>query len=224
MHINRLLPASLLVALLMFPAPARTQESGSGCAVDAKIGTLGIGADLSCSLVPRLLNIRAGAGFFSYSADFAKEGIDYSGKLRLGAVPIALDVFPFKNWFRLGGGLIVNLNEVTATAAADQGLLEIGDRSYNLQDVGELRGKARFNRAAPYFGIGFNNPVKRSGHWGFFVDLGGMYHGRPSIALSTTRTLPLLQQDLDKEVQKLNDDAKDFRFFPIVQLGVSYRF
>ncbi len=166
--------------------------------------------------------MRAGAGFYSYSGDFRESGIGYNGKLKLGAVPIALDVFPFRNWFRLGGGLIINLNEVTATAAGQT--LEIGDRRYSLPEIGQLTGKAKFNRVAPYFGIGFNNPVKKRGHWGFFVDLGGMYHGRPSITLQTSITTPLLQQDLAKEVLQLNREVEKYRFFPVVQLGISYRF
>ncbi len=224
MRKERILPVSLLIVLFMFSFPAFSQENKSGCAVDAKVGTLGIGADLSCSLVPRVLNLRAGASFFSYSADFREKGIEYRGKLRLGAVPIVLDVFPFKNWFRLGGGLIVNLNDLTGTATSDQGTLTIGDHTYSLQDIGQLQGKAKFNRAAPYFGIGFNNPVKRRGHWGFFVDLGAMYHGRPSVTLTAAKITPQLQVDVNKEVQNVNDDVKRFTIFPIVQLGVSYRF
>jgi hypothetical protein len=223
MRKEKILPLSLLLALLL-PFPALSQESKSGCALDAKVGTLGIGADLSCSLVPRILNFRAGASFFSYSTDFDEKGINYRGKLRLGAVPIALDIFPFKNWFRLGGGLIINLNEVSGTAVSNQGSVTIGDHRYNLQDFGQLSGKAKFNRAAPYFGIGFNNPVKRKGHWGFFADLGVMYHGRPSIALTAAHVTPQLQVDLNKEIQQVNDDVKKFTIFPVVQLGVSYRF
>ncbi len=218
------IPSVLLLMLFMFPPLACSQEEKSGCAVDAKVGTLGIGADLSCSLVPRILNIRTGLSYFSYSADIREKGITYGGKLRLGTVPVVLDVFPFKNWFRLGGGLMVNLNDLKGTAAADQATLTIGDHTYSLQDIGQLQGKAKFNRAAPYFGIGFNNPVKRRGHWGFFVDLGGMYHGQPSVTLTAARTTPQLQADVNKEIQRVNDDVKRFTIFPIIQLGVSYRF
>jgi hypothetical protein len=214
----------ILIAVAMLPSIAFPQERKSGCAVNAKVGTLGIGADLSCSLVPRILNLRVGASFFPYTANFTEKDIDYTGKLRLGGVPIALDVFPFKNWFRLGGGLIVNLNEVKGTAVANQGTLTIGDHRYSVQDVGQFQGQAKFNRAAPYFGIGFNNPVKRKGHWGFFADLGGMYHGRPLITLTASKTSTQLQADLIKEVQKVNEDLKKFTIFPVIQFGLSYCF
>jgi hypothetical protein len=200
------------------------EKPGSGWALDAKVGTLGIGADVSRSIVPRLLNMRVGASFFSYSTDFDEEGISYNADLKLGAVPIALDVFPFRNWFRLGGGVLINLNEVTGTAQATNGTVTIGDTKYNLADLGQVQGKVKFNRAAPYFGLGFNNPIKKKGHLGFFADLGVMYHGNPFISLTTAKTVPNLQANIDKQVAKTNEDLKRFTLFPIIQFGISYKF
>ncbi len=173
-----------ILALLLVSSPAllgaeNEDNQGRGWALDAKAGTLGIGADLSRSIVPRVLNLRVGASFFSYSTDLREKGIDYNAKLHLGAVPVVADVFPFKNWFRIGGGVVINLNQANMTGRSSTGTVTIGDHQYNLQDIGELTTKIRFNRASPYLGLGFNNPIKRSGHWGFFVDLGILYHGVP---------------------------------------------
>jgi hypothetical protein len=221
---------SMFILTLSFSVSAaalaedREEDQGCGWAVDAKIGTLGIGADLSRSIVPRILNLRIGASYFSYSVDFSEEGIEYGGKLRLGAVPVALDVFPFKNWFRLGGGVVINLNEVKATTSST-GTVTIGDNSYDAQTIGPLEGKIKFNRAAPYFGLGFNNPIKKRGHHlGFFADLGILYHGTPTFALTPSRSIPGLQADIDKEIQSVNDNIKDFKIFPVIQFGLSYHF
>jgi hypothetical protein len=197
---------------------------GSGWAIDVKVGTLGVGADISRSIVPRILNIRAGASFFSYSTDFDEKGINYNAKLKLGAVPIALDVFPFKNWFRLGGGVIVNLNEVSGTANATNGTIDIGDGTYNLAALGPVNGKLKFNRVAPYAGLGFNNPIKKNGHLGFFVDLGVMYHGDPAFTITATNSIAGLQQNIDKQILKTNNDLKDFKLFPVIQMGLSIKF
>ncbi len=217
----------LVAAILLFSLTAVAADSenpGSGWAVDAKVGTLGIGADLSRSIVPRVLNVRFGASFFSYSTDFDELGITYNAELKLGAVPIAVDVFPFKNWFRLGGGVLINMNEVTGTAQATTGKITIGDVTYNLPDLGQVDGKVKFNRVAPYFGFGFNNPIKKSGHWGFFADLGLMYHGDPIATLTASKTVPTLQQNIDKQVAKTNEDLKGFSIFPVLQMGISYKF
>jgi hypothetical protein len=162
---------------------------------------------------------------FSYSTDFDDEGINYDAKLKLGAIPIAVDVFPFKNWFRIGGGVVINLTEATGTGKPTSGgQITIGDTTYNITDLGQVNGKVKFNRAAPYFGIGFNNPIKKSGRLGFFVDLGLLYQGSPVTSLTTTKTVAGLQPEIDKQLSKTKNDLSDFKLFPVVQLGFSYKF
>jgi hypothetical protein len=87
-----------------------------------------------------------------------------------------------------------------------------------------LTGKLKFERVAPYFGLGFNNPIKTKGRLGFFIDLGIMYHGTPKLSLATTNSFAELQQNLDQQVQETNDDIKDFKFFPVIQMGLSFKF
>jgi hypothetical protein len=202
----------------------KEDSQGRGWAMDVKVGTLGIGADLSRSIVPRVLNLRAGVSFFPYSTNFTDDGIDYRAKFKLGAVPVAVDIFPFKNWFRLGGGVVFNLTEVDGTGQTSTGFFKIGDNQYSAASIGQLKAILKANRTVPYFGIGFNNPIKRSGHWGFFLDLGALYHGTPSVRITTTQTIPQLQADIAKQVQDVNDDIRDYKYFPVFQLGFSYKF
>jgi hypothetical protein len=214
-----------LTFLTLFSMAAFAGENASGWAVDAKVGSVGIGVDISRSIVPGVLNFRTGVSYFSYSTDYDEVDITYDAKLKLGAVPIAVDVFPFKNWFRLGGGVIVNLNEISGDAKpSGTGTVDIGDKTYKLSDLGQVNGKIKFNRAAPYFGLGFNNPIKKSGHWGFFADLGAIYHGEPKLSLTATNMLTGLQAEIDKQVSQSNEDLKDFKLFPVIQFGVSYKF
>ncbi|MBZ5498618.1 MAG: hypothetical protein LAP85_19655 [Acidobacteriia bacterium] len=213
----------LLAIGLMAGAGAFAQDTGWG--VVGKVGTEGIGADVHRALVPRILNLRVGASFFRYSADITDKDIDYSGKLKLGAVPVVLDVYPFKNWFRLGGGIFVNLNEVNGTARPRQGLITINGHSYSTDQIGQMYATVKFNRAAPYFGLGFSNPIRQGKRWGFYFDLGAMYHGHPTAALTTTRTpVAQLQIDLNQQTQRFNSDARRFSVFPIIQFGISYHF
>jgi len=214
----------LLAAGLLLSPCAYSQDSG--WAVVAKVGSVGIGADVHRELVPKTLNLRVGASFFRYTADIRDRGIDYEGKLKLGAVPVVLDVYPFRNWFRLGGGVFVNLNRLDGAGKPDQlGQITINGHSYPASALGQLEGKVEFKRASPYFGIGFGNPIKQDKHWGFYVDLGAMYHGRPDATLSVTNAIiPQLQVDLKQQELRFEDDARKYAFFPIVQLGVSYHF
>jgi hypothetical protein len=215
----------LMAAFPTLALAAEYDDEGQGWAVDVKAGTLGIGADVSRSIVPSLLNLRVGASFLSFSKDnIESDNINYDTKLKLGAVPIVADVFPFKNWFRIGGGLVVNLTSLEGTGRPQNGFINIGDNQYPAESVGELKAKLKINRAVPYLGVGFNNPIKTSGHMGFFVDLGFLYHGTPTIELTSTQTFPALQEDLNKQVQKTNDTIKNYSFFPVLQFGLSYKF
>jgi hypothetical protein len=98
-------------------------------AVAAKVGSLGIGADLHRVIFPDRLNLRIGASFFRRGQSFANSGISYDGTLRVGAIPVGLDVYPFKNWFRVQGGLMVNLNQIQGTARFNSGYIKIGVHS-----------------------------------------------------------------------------------------------
>ena len=225
MKLGRLWGIVFLLFLSAISGLSAENEDAGGWALDVKAGTLGIGADLNRSIVPGLLNLRAGVSLYSHTADFDIDGIRYNTDLRLGAVPVSLDVFPFRNWFRLGGGFLFNLNEFTGRTPLS-GTISIGDNQYEIQDFGRLEAKIDFNEVAPFVGIGFNNPIKKSGRLGFFADLGFMYHGTPAVTLSTSQPVsnPQFQADLEKELQNINEDIRDYTILPIIQLGISYRF
>ncbi len=211
------------LSFLIASSPAFAREGN--WAVVGRAGTTGFGAEVHRQQVPRLLTFRAGAQFFRYSLDYSDNGIEYGAHLKLGAVPIGLDIHPFKNWFRLNGGIIVNLNEVTGVARPVLGLININGVLYQAAQIGQLDAKVKFNRAAPFFGLGFGRPFKPGKHWGFTFDLGAMYHGQAKLSLNTT--LPAasqLQTNLRQQEQQFNNDAKDYTLYPIIQFGLSYRF
>lgn len=213
---------ALLFSLLLSPF-AFGQDSG--WAVVAKAGTQGFGADVHRALVPKTLNLRAGASFFQYSLDYDDNGIAYGGQLRLGAVPVTLDVYPFKNWFRMSAGLEFNLNRAVGTAKPYQGLVSIHGRSYTVDQIGQLRGTFQFNRVAPLVSIGFCNPIKKNKHWGFFSEIGVLYHGRPRFPISISGPLSSqLSADLLAQRVSVEQDVKKYRFYPILQLGIAYHF
>ena len=228
----------LSLLLLTLPCPMFAGEEDSGCegwALDVKFGTLGIGGDISRSIVPCVLNLRAGASFFQFeNNDLVDNDIHYDADIKLGAIPISLDVFPFRNWFRLSGGVAINFTGIEGTAVPQEligfDIVKIGDNNYATDAIGQLKTEVKVNRVSPYFGIGFSNPIKRFGRLGFFADLGLLYHGAPSVTL-TTSTIPtfeegilMLREDLAKQTQLMEDEAKDYKILPVVQLGLSYRF
>ena len=86
----------------------------------------------------------------------------------------------------------------------------------------------RFNNWAPYIGLGYGNAVLDADKtWGFVFDIGIMWQGSPSVALSANGTLkddPIFQQDLAMEKNDVQGDADVFRIYPVLSFGISYQF
>jgi hypothetical protein len=199
-------------------------------AVAAKAGSLGVGADIHRVIFTDRLNLRVGVSYFQRAQNFTNSGIRYIGTLRVGAIPVSLDAYPFKNWFRVQAGMLVNLTRLRGdgqfrTDQVSSGLITIGAHSYTPDSIGSLQGTVNVDRVSPFFGLGFGNPIKKDKRWGIFMDIGAVYHGTPTLNLQTTRSYPAsLPADLDAQEQSFTQSkAHRYIFYPIVQLGVSFR-
>lgn len=200
-------------------------------ALDVKAGSLGVGGDIHRVIFPDRLNLRVGFSFFQRAQNFTNSGIRYTGTFRVGAIPVSLDAYPFKNWFRVQAGMLVNLNRLTGTGqfrtdvvSSGGGLITIGAHSYTPDSIGSLQGTVNVDRVSPFFGLGIGNPIKKGKRWGIFFDIGAIYHGTPTLNLQTTRSYPAsLPADLDAQEQLFaQSKAHRYIFYPIVQLGVSF--
>jgi len=62
----------------------------------------------------------------------------------------------------------------------------------------------------------------------FSFDLGVLYQREPNVALrvacGTTGRCAQLQSDVAADQVSLQDDLKDFKFYPAVSFGIGYRF
>jgi len=229
-----IIQASLVIGLLTF-STAYT-ETNSQYALTAKIGTLGLGADLTYGVSDKL-NARFSVNGGSVSADGEEDGINYQGDLDLLSVGGLVDYHPFSSNFRLSAGLFANKNELNLDASGSSNAL-IGTTSYDLSQA-NLNTHVGFNRVAPYLGIGWGNAVKKGSQWRFSLDAGVLFQGSPKAKFTASGTVTsiagtidvndsnlnaLFQNDLDQEEQNLNDELKDFKALPVISLGTSYRF
>ena len=136
-----------------------------------------------------------------------------------------IDWHPFGGGFRLSLGAFYTDNYVSAKAK-DQ-TVTINDREYT---VSNLSGKISLkNNFAPYFGIGIGNAINKSNRrLHFSLDIGVMYSGSPDISLTATASDPLLQaqlnQDIEEQKKKFKDEADNYKFYPVITFGISYAF
>lgn len=199
---------------------------------NAMIGTTGAGLHLSVPVMPQL-DARFGVNGLNYSHSGNTSDVDYDLKLKMRTVDALLDYYPMSTGFRLTGGIVYNGNKIDANGVPGSGgTYTLNGRSYPASVVGNLNGKIDFRNVAPYLGIGWGNATSRRQEkgWGFTADLGVLFQGTPRTSLSNSGcTAPVLvcsqlASDIAVENRSLQEEADDYKAFPVLRLGVNYRF
>jgi hypothetical protein len=239
-------PVQATVSKKAVPAPAyRSFGPFSKIAVGVSVGTLGTGIEVATPL-SRRTNLRVDGYFFNYSRDLTQDGISYNANLHLRDVRASYDFFPFHGGFRLSGGVAVynQLNVAAGTTVPPSNTIKLNDVDYYSSKTDPLHGNATISfahKVAPTLSFGWGNAIPRSGrHFAFPVELGVAFAGTPDFKLnmagsacsarndpSTCEVVTVdssFESNLNAERKKINDDIKPLRFYPILNLGVTYRF
>jgi hypothetical protein len=227
----RWIPAVAVAALsLLAAAPGRAQV-----AIAAKAGSLGLGLELTVKVSPEV-NARFGGNAFDYTDDHREvSGIEYDATARLRTATALLDWHPGGHGFRLTGGVVYNDTRIEGTSLPPaSGAYDIGGVPVPVALVGTLSAKIDFNPSVPYVGLGWGNAVAPGRKVGFYVDAGAMFQGRgratltPNIPAGSPLNNPTARAALDillqREESEIEKDVANYTVYPVVSLGVSYRF
>lgn len=227
-----LLQTCAVVALVATTFGTQAQESPQSVALVAKAGFLtGVGLDVSVPVAENI-NLRAGGSGWKYDRDFTEGGIDYRGDLRLRTAGVYVDWYPTYGIFRVSAGLVRNSSRFALNGRPSPGqTVTIGDTTYDATQVGSVDGAVVFDRdPAPFIGVGFGNPSAR-GRWGFVGEIGWIRQKTPQATLTATCGAALspaqcvdLQADAAAEQAELQDAVKDWRWYPALSVGLSFRF
>jgi len=199
--------------------------------VSAEVGTTGAGVHLTMPVLDNL-NARVGVNAFSYSYDGSTSDVDYNFKLKMQTLDVLADYHPFAgSGFRVSGGLIYNGNKIEANARPNaNGTYTINGHTYAASTVGALNGKMDFRKIAPYLGIGWGNAVAKESKLSFTSDIGVMFQGSANASLTSSgctasvASCTQLASDLATENNKLNDKLSKFNLYPVVRVGMGYKF
>jgi hypothetical protein len=203
-------------------------------------GTLGGGVELATPL-SNAFNLRVGADIVSFNYPFSLDGLDYTTKLHLRSGRVNLDWFLLHGSFHLSPGIFYANNSATAIATVPPGKqFELGNQTLiNTVDdpIGGTASIAYPRRLAPMLTAGFGNLIPRDGrHLTFPVEFGVAFTGQPQMNVQLNGTActnqgcfdiaidPTSQQNLAAEIRKLNDNLKKLTVYPILTVGVAYRF
>lgn len=215
----------ILLCAALLAAASGAQAAGVG----VRAGTTGVGADVAFDLMPTL-SARFGYSGGKLDRTFDDSDISYDGKLTLSNTSALLDFAPLGPLFRISGGLVYAKNKVDATGKPNGNVYVIDGKPYNSSDVGELNGQLKGSRSvAPYLGIGFGR-VSGTGI-NFYADFGVMFQGGASVNLSAScgpttpaATCSAIRSSVANEQQKLEDDVKAFKYWPVANVGVTIGF
>ena len=196
-----------------------------------KIGSLGVGFDVAAPIVDGV-GVRFNLNGMKYKKSETINDISYDGDLTLLTVGMLLDYFPFDNAFRVSGGAYYNGNKFAGSATPNFATPDIivGDTAYNEDRIKRLDTDITVDNFAPYLGIGWGNDTREKG-WGLSLDVGAMYHGTPQSNLDvvinsavTAVDAAAIKADVAKESQRHQDDIGDFKFYPVIMVGLNYTF
>ncbi len=215
--INTGVPAAALGIALGCAAPG---ASAADVGIELHGGTLGAGAGLDIGLGD---NVRARVGFNRYSTgeEWTEGDLDYDADLELDSVHALLDWHPFGGVFRVTGGLLSNDNRIKGGANVEQ-FDQVGDGT--AVNDGRIGAEVSFDDTAPYLGIGWSSRPANRG-FSFSLDVGVMGQGSPDVALTEEEPIAgVTQDDLDQEAREVEDDLSGYDTYPVLQLGMLYRF
>ncbi len=219
-----------LLVLAIFGTITTAAVQAKDIGATAEIGTTGVGAHIVVPVKDQF-NARFGFNAMDYNDSADTNSVHYDVSMRLQTFDALLDYYPAAGSFRVTGGLVYNNNKLDVTARpAVAGTYTFNGVTYSSATAGDVKGDIDFNKVAPYLGIGWGNAVAKDKGWGFTADVGVLFQGSPNTTLTNSgctasaAVCSSLASDLAAENASLKDKVNDFKYFPVLRVGVSYRF
>ena len=174
------------------PAGIWPRPPFSRIAFGTAISPLGFQVSLTTNLHAHL-NLRTTGNIFGYSTTYTSNGIPADGHLNLKSAGAAVDIYPFRNGFRVSPGLLFyNDNGLSAKASIPAGTsFTLNDQTYYSAVANPATaanpvtgsGSMNLHTTNPAFTItaGWGNTLPRHGHWSFPFELGVALTGAPRV-------------------------------------------
>ncbi|MHC4227949.1 MAG: hypothetical protein ACYSWW_07425 [Planctomycetota bacterium] len=221
---KRLNAILLLLLSVLLSCGAGCANSG-GLAIAGKTGTLGLGGELTTGIASDI-NARVGLNTLNLDFDGDISDVEYDLGLDFFSFSALVDWYIFDDPFHLTGGL-VSLDHELNLRARPTNSEEIGGVVYTAAEIGTLFGSIEVEDVAPYIGIGWGNALNDGRRWGFYCDFGVAFTNSPDVDLSANGTMasdPTFRANLTREREDIEDDLKPFKFYPVISLGLFFRF
>jgi hypothetical protein len=204
-----------------FTQPDEEPKHEIGIALGLKLSTFGPGLELTSDILPKL-HLRLGGSLMAIGlagdSDFI--GVTGSAEMKTGTISLFANYQVAKGFF-VSGGVLYNMFEVSATGrplnSFQLGVVEItpdkiGEVSFSITPGSKI---------SPYVGLGLGRTISRDGIVSFAVEVGGVYHGKPKFDMGATGMFAPSANP--ENIAIIEDAISDFRFFPMINMQLSFR-
>lgn len=214
--------------VLAFAALALSTTALAEAGAGVRIGTNGLGVDVAYAFNDSL-SARVGYSYANFGFSYNDTDVEYDSTLKLSNLSLLLD-WNVVGGFRISAGLVPQKNKIEITGKPTGGSYTLNGVTYSASDITDLSGKIESgNSVAPYLGIGYGIVAGRGVN--FYADLGLQYQGSPKVGLSASCGPSLnasacagLQGNVAAEQAKLADDIKNFKWYPVLSIGLTVGF
>jgi hypothetical protein len=199
---------------------------GSSTSIGIRVGTLGVGLELS-HLLGDHFGLRVGGNYFSQTRAQTEQSITYDATVKLQSFTGLLDWYPSRRGaFHFTAGAVSNPLKVAGVGVPESGAsYTINGNDYTSTQVGVFTSSAKYASVLPYVGLGFGTPASKSHGFGVVFDIGAAI-GKPTILLNSSNAANVagVAADIRAEQAKVQDTANTLPVWPVVSLGLTYRF
>jgi hypothetical protein len=209
---------------LLLAVPCVAEAGGDAFGVAGKVGTLGIGFEVSRSFLGSG-DVRVAFNQFDYSYDDTASDVDYTLDLGLKSTSVLVGWHPRQGRLHFGGGVLVNGTRVQGVGKPALSYT-IGDTTYDAGDVGTLDAHLDFKRVVPMAAMGWDGAFAGR-RIGVAFDLGVVYQGAPDIVMHATGPVaddPQFMSDLAQETADMQNEIDNYDVYPVASVGISFRF
>lgn len=215
-------PAAIAAACALAGSNAAAQT----LAVGLNLGTPGAGVQAT-TRVSEMVVLRGAVDGLSVGRDEDYSDVEYDGKAKLLTGGLFADLHPGGGAFFVSGGAYMGKRKIELRAQPTAAV-DIGGQTFTPAQVGRLDGEAKLSNVQPFLGLGFDNTYVGERAWGFRALVGVSFSKRPEVELTSTGGVlssdASFQARLRAEEADARDDAKDFKYFPVLQVGLTRRF
>jgi hypothetical protein len=191
-----------------------------------RLGTLGAGVEIA-KLVTSRLAVRGGYAGAPLTLTQTVSGVSYDARLRLGGGTLLADLYPAaRGTFHLTAGAVFNRTRLTGSALpSDDGTISLNGQEYSPSELGRLTARVTFPAVAPYFGLGWGTPARKSAV-ALVTDF-GVTLGAPTLSLgaaAASGNAPLRADLAAQQARTQGDIDRYARVLPVSSVGLVVRF